>query len=449
MATPNWLNGPGQIERVVGEGHPLYENTKDRCGQTIQAMIEEEHSEDGVHDARNTGLSMEIDTFSGNGAARTISLSNAGLTPKKIFVWEMTPGTDFCTNGEFSSDTTGWTAVNCTLASVAGGQSGNCLQITQTGGVNQTAYQSVTTLVTGRTYRLSGYVKSGTSGNEAFIIQVTGAGLTLQLTGTSSGSWVQYSGTAIATGSTTEIDLIKNTATAGTMLFDTIVLEEVGGSDITRIDEMTSDKAQSYRYQSAAWEIDLIDNEQAGSFDVGDTYINTNGETNYYCVLGIDTDTVPVGDTGAGSDPDWITSSVLNRIIADNSAVVSVDNIANNVESQIWTQFVEEHTVDGAHSVTLQHVRIETIDWAGNDADDRTISCSIDDLDIMLIEIYEDGSPVAFKSSDMAGDTAKRENIAAFAANYIQDITTTNGEFEVGTGLNASGNTYVAYIIGV
>ena len=40
MATPDWLEGPGQVTRVIGASHPLFANTKDRCGQTIQSMIE-------------------------------------------------------------------------------------------------------------------------------------------------------------------------------------------------------------------------------------------------------------------------------------------------------------------------------------------------------------------------------------------------------------------------
>lgn len=309
MATPDWLEGPGQITRVVGAQHPTLANTKDRCGQTIDSMIQVEHTQDGMHNARTTGLSGEIGTFSGNGAARTISLSNAGLTPKKVYVWEDS------------------------------------------------------------------------------------------------------------------------------------------GGDVLRIDNMASEEAKPYRHDGSAWEADLVDNFQAGSFDVGNTYINSNTVTNYYLVLGVDTDTVPVGDAGAGSDPDWITSSELNRIIADDSATVSTDNIANNVESQIWTEFIEEHTVAGAHSITLQHARIETISWEGNNTDDRVISCSLTDLDILDIESNRDGGAVLLRSDDMAGDNTKAETIAAFSADFLQDISTA-GEFEVGLSWNGSGVTYVAVLIG-
>jgi hypothetical protein len=77
---------------------------------------------------------------------------------------------DLVTNGGFDTDTTGWTADNTTLASVTGGQSGNCLELTATAGTGQYAYQDVTTEV-GKLYRLKAYVKSGTSGDEAFRIR--------------------------------------------------------------------------------------------------------------------------------------------------------------------------------------------------------------------------------------------------------------------------------------
>lgn len=451
MATPDWLEGPGQITHFMGAGHPTHSNTKDRCGQTVDSMIQVEHTQDGVHDARTTGLSGEIGTFAGNGAARTISLSNSGLTPKKVFQWENVDSSNLCLNPGFDAATTNWTPTDCTLASVAGGQAGNCLEVTRTGGAFQIAQSDSITIIPGKTYAFSAYVKSGTSGNEAYFLEIEAPGSVqlLGLSGTSGAGWVQDSGSFLNTTYTSVvIKLHKNTATAGTMLFDTVSFAESIGVDITRIDEMGSEKAQKHRYQSYAWETDLLDNFQAGSFDVGDDPGNTNGRTNYYLVLGVDTDTVPVGDAGAGSDPDWITSSTLNKIIADDSATVSDDNIANNVESQIWTAFIHEHTVAGAHSITLQHARVETISWAGNDADDRAISCNITDLDITDIEVYEDGDHVYSKSSDMSGDVTKAEDVAAFAADLIQDITT-NGEIEVGTGLNASGSTYVAYLTGV
>jgi hypothetical protein len=136
-------------------------------------------------------------------------------------------GTELVTNGGFASAETGWTGNNATLASVAGGQTGNCLEVTRTGGTNQAAYQAYSGLTVGLWYRLTAYVKSGTSGNEAYIVSVDD-GITAysvgSATGTSSASWVQVTLNFKATSATGNIVLTKNTATAGTMLFDTVSL---------------------------------------------------------------------------------------------------------------------------------------------------------------------------------------------------------------------------------
>ena len=134
-------------------------------------------------------------------------------------------GSNLITNGGFDSTTTGWTANNATLASAAGGQSGNCLQVTRTGGTDQGAYQFVT-LTPGKAYRLTAYVKSGTSGNELYGIYYDGGNLH-RTDGTTSGSWVQVVIDFVARISTQSIYLEKLTGTAGTMLFDTVSLYEL------------------------------------------------------------------------------------------------------------------------------------------------------------------------------------------------------------------------------
>lgn len=140
--------------------------------------------------------------------------------------YAVTPPT-LVTNGGFDSDTTGWTADNGPIASVAGGESGKCLRITYNTGAYQRAYQDVP-LVAGETYTFTAYVKSGTSGNEAFkleIKQADGGGDAHSVIGNTSGTWTQKTIAAFEAASTEDyrFSLIKDTATAGTMLFDTAV----------------------------------------------------------------------------------------------------------------------------------------------------------------------------------------------------------------------------------
>jgi len=74
-------------------------------------------------------------------------------------------------NGDFSVNTTSWTATDSTLASIAGGQNGNCLEITRTANIVQSASQAVTTKVNSF-YNLNYYVKAGSVSGETFQLNV-------------------------------------------------------------------------------------------------------------------------------------------------------------------------------------------------------------------------------------------------------------------------------------
>lgn len=132
---------------------------------------------------------------------------------------------ELCVNGRFDSGTSSWTPWQCTIASIAGGQSGNCLEITRVSGTSQNVKQVIAGLVVGASYTFTTYVKSGSSGNEAFQIvcnRTSDYGDQHVQAGTTSGSWIQYSITFTATDTSYNFYLYKVSATAGTMLFDTV-----------------------------------------------------------------------------------------------------------------------------------------------------------------------------------------------------------------------------------
>lgn len=146
-----------------------------------------------------------------------------------------TTGANLCTNGaDFTGGPppTGWTATDCTLTAVAGGEAGNCLELTSTGGNVQYASYNVT-LTKGKAYRFTAYVKSGTSGDDDMYLYAydnDNATWMGQTSDTSSGAWVQKTLDFTATGVSCSISVYKNTthaASPGTMLFDTIVLKEL------------------------------------------------------------------------------------------------------------------------------------------------------------------------------------------------------------------------------
>jgi hypothetical protein len=128
------------------------------------------------------------------------------------------------TNGSFTSDTTGWTATDATLTSEAGGQSGNCLQIAETGGANPgKAYQDITTKI-GHLYYIELYFKKGTSDSGKFMIGTTGDEDAIYDSGAlTDAAWAIKKMWFLATETTTRITLQSTDATAAeTSLFDEV-----------------------------------------------------------------------------------------------------------------------------------------------------------------------------------------------------------------------------------
>ncbi len=169
-------------------------------------------------------------------------------------LWSTT-GSNLVSNGaDFTGGPppTGWTAVNCTLAAVGGGQAGNCLEITRTAGATQTAKQTIT-CIPGNLYRLHFYVHDGTNPTENFDVDVTGAGGSLvNCSAASSATWDNYPYYYfIADQAAITVWLNRNVNGAGTMLFDTIEVYEMAGDSINCI------ALTGYNWASAPGTLDL------------------------------------------------------------------------------------------------------------------------------------------------------------------------------------------------
>jgi len=132
------------------------------------------------------------------------------------------------TNGQFATDTTGWTAVGATIASVAGGSIGNGLQVTNSGAAKGYCYQAITTVV-GSWYRVECSFKNGTASNTLIAVGTDINNNALwDKSGFSSASWTGRAAYFQATSTTTYITLGVNTTTAtNTMLYDTVILQEL------------------------------------------------------------------------------------------------------------------------------------------------------------------------------------------------------------------------------
>lgn len=147
---------------------------------------------------------------------------------------ETLSGVELITNGTFASNTNGWTPVGCTLNSVAGGDAGNCLEITRTGGTTQTAYVTVFSATLGRLYRRDVKIKDGSIASQNAIVHAYRAvspftGLISLANLISTSAWVLSTGygTCVETAADYSLYLRKNNSSEGTLLFDTASLQQV------------------------------------------------------------------------------------------------------------------------------------------------------------------------------------------------------------------------------
>ena len=134
------------------------------------------------------------------------------------------------TNGAFSSDASGWTAVNATLASVSGGVGAtNCLEITNTTTSNGKAYQDLATLI-GQVYEITINVQKGTGAGAKFLIgtQTTEAAIYSSASIADTDWNTTYSYIFRALEYTTRLTLVNDDTSAGTTAkFDSVSVKQV------------------------------------------------------------------------------------------------------------------------------------------------------------------------------------------------------------------------------
>lgn len=155
------------------------------------------------------------------------------------------------------------TPTNATLASVAGGETGNCLEITNSGAAAGSANQIASGLTVGKYYRFNAYFKKGTGASGFIKVGTTtdddAYGSHLGLT---DAGWTAYSIEFKATETDARVTFSNESTTAGhTALFDTTtiyVLDLLSVVDFSPSDNLSFIKeftSQDKRY----WRIKLSD----------------------------------------------------------------------------------------------------------------------------------------------------------------------------------------------
>lgn len=142
----------------------------------------------------------------------------------------MALGAEKVTNGGFPSATTGWTAASSgVLASVSGGQSGNCLRVTNGAAAFGYGYQTLA-VVSGSSYMISAYFKKGTLSNGRFYVgtsiggnQVWNSGILTDTT------WTEHTKIFTATTTAVYFSCLNGESTdTGTSYFDEVSLKLIG-----------------------------------------------------------------------------------------------------------------------------------------------------------------------------------------------------------------------------
>ncbi len=260
----------------------------------------------------------------------------------------VTRGTNLVDNGSFNIDTTGWSATNCTLAPIGGGRySTNSLRLTRASGSTQWAEQVLSGFKIGRQYLFSVFTKSGTSGDEAFSFRVENGDSPRALIGAVDGvtivtGWVRHKVIVTAQSTSIRIRLRKNTATAGTMLFDDCECYEVPESDML-IHYLAAD------YQFRFWRVLLV--ESTGSYIelgrvMGGLYFQPakSFDVNYQRALNdLSTSSMSIGGQGYHDVKDQFTTLQLdfsNMTTTDRDSMLTMytqarsdRNIALNVDT--------------------------------------------------------------------------------------------------------------------
>lgn len=126
------------------------------------------------------------------------------------------------TNGTFTTNTTGWTAVDGSIAAVSGE-----LEVTGSGGSYPRAQQTYN-LVVGKTYRISATARRGTASGDAYIAHT--AGPLYALTSSTTNVTLTYTFTATTVSHTAVAGIFAPSVT-GTAYFDNFVIEEISPAD--------------------------------------------------------------------------------------------------------------------------------------------------------------------------------------------------------------------------
>ncbi len=251
-------------------------------------------------------------------------------------------GAELVLNGSFTTDTANWTAQQSTLSSVAGGQSGNALQVQNVGAYYSYAYQAITTVV-GKLYKVNFYHKNGTGAGNLWIGTSIGGGQLISNVSFSDADWALKTYYFTATTTTSYIRIGLATSVDGaTTLFDEVGIKEVTDVGVDGVHIVSAKNGgtrtwagieSGFNYNDSAYtfEVRKTDFQLTTGFSVG-LWVKPNTTPQY---IGLISKGRITGDTNGWS----LEYNASNKIvIVGNSGCTTSGSITTSASA--WTHIV-------------------------------------------------------------------------------------------------------------
>ena len=272
-----------------------FDGTIDELGIFSSAL-----SSDQVGELYNQGVPSNLSTHSANANLTGYWKMGDGTLDEAPLIADQTNatlGSELVTNGDYSNGLTGWTASNATLSI-----ENSALKITSTGGNRPQAFQNVSDLVVGKTYKLSAVAKRGTTlnGVEIEIAGISSPTLSNKNT-TNVFETIHYYFVATATTHTIQAKIDDGSEPEGTTaFFKSVSLKQVNGNPAlmqntpTIVTDAPLTKIRNY-YRMGDGILDEIKNDGQSIFQ------NTNGVICDMIAPSLGAELITDGDFPAGT----------------------------------------------------------------------------------------------------------------------------------------------------
>jgi hypothetical protein len=271
-------------------------------------------------------------------------------------------GNNILSNGDFETDPNiEWTASDATLTSIAGGQIGNALQISDAGGINPgQCHQDFITQI-GRIYEVTGYFKKGTGVSGSIQIGTVGTQNSIYDSGPlTDANWTKKSIRITAMQITTRLALINDNGIASeTSLFDEFTFTDISARmtsilNLAKINIYTGPQVADADNAAAGGLLVTISNNSSAtgltfaaadggiinkpSNEIWSGVIAASGVMGWFRIFEDGDDPASISSTAARIDGDIGITSAFNMIMSDTAFLSLVQATPFSIRNFTYTE---------------------------------------------------------------------------------------------------------------